>query len=339
MTILWQDVLSTKMIGMKSQLGNLVELVESWVLSLSHEEDRSKRLSDLLACIENPENGLRQADRTTCIEQLNTLLGRNEAPFYASTGFRMKLQNMFREAVESMSRDLDEILQQVSKLRDLTNAGIEPNGGFILAQEDERKRISREIHDGPAQNLASLTMRIDFCLENIEKKEVLQKELIDLKDSISRCLKDIRRFIFDLRPMALDDLGLLPTLEQFIAGFRARTSMNVQFNREGEVVSLSSERELAAFRVIQEAVNNTHRHSHAKTIRIFISFNQGKKSVSVAVTDDGAGFDLVAVKKAYPSLKKLGLLSMEERIRLAGGEFSLASNPGEGTVVSFTLYK
>ncbi|MFZ2957848.1 MAG: sensor histidine kinase [Candidatus Ozemobacteraceae bacterium] len=339
MTQSWQDTLSARMLALKSQLGNIIELVDSWVLSLGQEEERVKNLSELWMILENPGNGLHDEDRKSALGLVAGLVGRGDALDYSSSSFRLKLQNMFRVAMEKMNCELDDLLKQVGKLRDLSAKGVEPNGGFILAQEDERKRISREIHDGPAQNLASLTMRIDFCLENIHQEGLLQKELVELKDSVARCLKDIRRFIFDLRPMALDDLGLVPTLEQFISGFQTRTGLVVQFHREGDAVALSPENELAAFRVIQEAVNNAHRHARAKMVRIFLTFDQEKRSVTVAITDDGSGFDLPAVRKAYPTLKKLGLLSMEERVRLAGGDFSLVSAIGEGTVVTFTLFK
>ncbi|MDN5279099.1 MAG: two-component system, NarL family, sensor histidine kinase DegS [Clostridiales bacterium] len=207
--------------------------------------------------------------------------------------------------------------------------------GIILAQEEERRRISREIHDGPAQTLASLTMKIDYCLEQPEVTDTLVRELNELKDSVIRSLKDIRRFIFDLRPMALDDLGLVPTLEQFISGFKKRTGVPVYVNIEGERATMNSDIELAVFRVIQEASNNAIKHADPSSVHIFVKYDNHKNKLSVVLKDDGKGFDVAEVKKNYGSLKKLGLKSMEERVRLAGGEFSIVSGVGDGTVVSF----
>lgn len=228
----------------------------------------------------------------------------------------------------------DSIGKRVSAFIRLINSPSNANG-IILAQEEERKRISREIHDGPAQTLASLTMRIDYCLEQPDLSPGLVEELKELKESVIRSLKDIRRFIFDLRPMALDDLGLIPTLEQFISGFKNRTGVPVYIDTEGERGFLGGEKELAVFRVIQEATNNALRHSNPHSVHIFLKFDSKKQRLSVVIKDDGSGFDVAETRRVYGNLKKLGLISMEERIRLAGGEFTIVSDAGTGTVVSF----
>lgn len=237
------------------------------------------------------------------------------------------------------SRLLNQTEQLTSRFMKILQSEItggNSSNGIILAQEEERKRISREIHDGPAQTLASLTMRIDYCLEHEKLPEEVATELYELKDSIGKSLKDIRRFIFDLRPMALDDLGLIPTLEQFITGFKRRTGIPVHVDVTGERTNLSSEKELSVFRVIQEASNNAAKHAEPKSIHIFLSFQSEKNNLSVVIKDDGKGFDVAKTKQSYGSLKKLGLISMEERIRLANGEIEIVSS-NSGTVVSFLI--
>ncbi|MEW6708917.1 MAG: sensor histidine kinase [Candidatus Riflebacteria bacterium] len=229
----------------------------------------------------------------------------------------------------------DMINKRVSGILQAYNSSDNTANGIILAQEEERRRISREIHDGPAQTLASLTMKIDYCLEQPGVNDNLAGELRELKDSVIRSLKDIRRFIFDLRPMALDDLGLVPTLEQFIAGFKKRTGVPVYVNVEGERSSMNAEVELAVFRVIQEACNNAIKHANPASVHIFVKFDDARKRLAVVVKDDGQGFDVSSVKKNYGLLKKLGLKSMEERVRLAAGEFEIVSDQGGGTIVSF----
>lgn len=227
------------------------------------------------------------------------------------------------------------INKRVNGILNAYNSSENTANGIILAQEEERRRISREIHDGPAQTLASLTMKIDCCLEQPEVSEKLALELHELKDSVVRSLKDIRRFIFDLRPMALDDLGLVPTLEQFISGFKKRTGVPVYVNVEGERTSLNPDNELAVFRVIQEACNNSIKHADPVSVHIFVKYNEGRRRLSVVIKDDGNGFNVEEIRKNYGSLKKLGLKSMEERVRLAGGVFEIVSDIGSGTVVSF----
>ena len=229
----------------------------------------------------------------------------------------------------------DSINKRVGAILNAYNSSGSTANGIILAQEEERRRISREIHDGPAQTLASLTMKIDYCLEQHELNEKLVEELNELKESVGKSLKDIRRFIFDLRPMALDDLGLVPTLEQFIGGFKKRTGVPVYVSVEGERIAFNADIELAVFRVIQEACNNAVKHAEPSSVHIFVKFEDRKGRLSVVVKDDGHGFNVEEIRKNYGSLKKLGLKSMEERVRLAAGEFEILSDQGSGTVVSF----
>ncbi len=331
-----RDIVSNQILAVKGGLGTLVELVENWILSLGSEEERKSLLLEIDDIVRKSGDSLPPEKKERILANLGNVLGSAPTSGLSSVAFREKLQKLFREQIEGLGNKVDLLLKNfVALLDEPCGATGDPATGIIMAQEEERKRISREIHDGPAQSLAALTMRIDFCLEKVNDPKVLTEELVDLKDSIGRSLKDIRRFIFDLRPMALDDLGLVPTLEQFIAGFKGRTGVNAHIDVQGTRVGLSPEVELAVFRVIQEAVNNSYKHARAKAIHVFIAFDADNRKVSSMIKDDGAGFDLLAVRKAYGTLKKLGLISMEERIRCCGGEFEIVSSPGEGTVVSF----
>jgi|GEM_PF-988126 len=330
-----KDIVSNEVIVLKSSLGTLVEIVETWVLATGGEDERRRRLTDLQTLIGNPENGLSERDRKSCRQHIDALFGKPDDNTHSSLAFRQKLQKLFKDQIERIHLEVDKLLNHIGRILDGLSSDSGSASGIILAQEEERKRISREIHDGPAQIFASLTMRVDYCIEQIKRPDILRTELTELKESITRSLKDIRRFIFDLRPMALDDLGLIPTIEQFISGFKKRTALNIHLSVEGERRPLASDSELAVFRVIQEAVNNAHHHAQAKTISVFLCFDHQSNKLSAVVKDDGVGFDYAKVKKNYASLKKLGLLSMEERIRLAKGRFELVSSQGEGAVISF----
>ncbi|MBF0543239.1 MAG: sensor histidine kinase [Candidatus Riflebacteria bacterium] len=334
-----RDHVLSRTLSLKSSMESLTELVENWICTLFHEEDRLKKLNELVSIIQDTEGVFTKSAREECLKRLDSLIGAGNAASYASSSFRLRLQGLLRELMERLNREIFEMENFVRNIPDIKGASNDPAIGLILAQENERKRISREIHDGPAQHLASLTMRIDFCLERINDKDLLNTELLDLKDSIIRSLKDIRRFIFDLRPMALDDLGLVPTLEQFISGFHNRAGIAVHFHRSGESFRLQVEKELAIFRVIQEAVGNATRHSDGKSIRVFLAFDTQKMCVNASVEDDGKGFDIFETKKNYATLKKMGLLTMEERIRLSGGNFVIESWPGKGCKISFSVPK
>lgn len=333
----FQNVFSQNSLQIKSLLGSLLELVESWILSISQEDEKARHLEELRTILEAPGTAMNPDARRRCLEHLQALERNRDSAYHASPAFRQKLQGLFSETLEKLARQVDQQLKSVGDLCERLKNKKEPAEGLILAQEEERKRISREIHDGPAQSLANLTMRVDFCLENLTRTDQLKAELSDLKDSIIRSLKDIRRFIFDLRPMALDDLGLVPTLEQFLTGFKTRTGYLVPLILDGTKVPISPDKELAVFRVIQEAVNNANRHAHAKNIIVFLTFSPDQEHLECAIKDDGTGFNVEETRRGYASLRKLGLISMEERIKLAGGEFSLISGSETGTVVSFHI--
>ena len=336
MTETWKEQFSQRIMIIKSGFGSLLELVDHWLAALSREDERQKQLEELVALIGAKDSGVPEELKAECLKRLEFLVGRGGTAPVTSPSYRINLQKKFQHGIERLNREVDDLMLHLAKLLD-TAAEKESPAGYFAAQEDERKRISREIHDGPAQSLASVTMRIDFCLENMAKPEVLQPELTDLKDCIIRCLRDIRRFIFDLRPMAIDDLGLIPTLEQFTAGFHSRSGMKIHVHVDGERLPLNTDRELAVFRVIQEAVNNAHHHAGGQNVHIFMTFDHEKKTLTGVVKDDGTGFQVEAIRRQYSTLKKMGLQSMEERIHLAGGTFELQSRPGEGTVVSFIL--
>ncbi len=332
--------ISSGLFALKSEMGGLVELMENWILSLKGEEERRVRIQGLNTILSRSGAALPPADRAACREHLEALLSQSELMMFSSVTYREKLQALFKSQIDKVNGRLDQMFAEVGKLLEQFEKPApsdDPAGGIIIAQEEERKRISREIHDGPAQTLAALTMRIDYCLELVGQPDQLKTELGELKSSIIRSLKDIRRFIFDLRPMAIDDLGLIPTLEQFISGCKDRTNASFHLTIEGERSSLPPERELAVFRVIQEAVNNSIRHADARSIQIHLAFEEDPRSLAGVVKDDGKGFNVPDLRKVYASLKRLGLVSMEERIRLAGGTFDLVSTAGGGTVVSFRV--
>jgi two-component system, NarL family, sensor histidine kinase DegS len=344
------DGLSQDMLAIKSSVGNLVELVENWILSLSKEEERRRLLEQVQAMIDRHGASWPVQDLEQCRQNLRQVIGGASQQQVASASFRQRLQQMCKDQVEKLQVHLDDYFKRVARL--VVDLEVDPDQepasppagkvsrrqpakGMVMAQEEERRRIAREIHDGPAQSLASLTMRIDYCLEQIAQPEVLSTELRELKETVIRSLKDIRRFIFDLRPMAIDDLGLVPTLEQFIVGFKARTGVGVYIDITGERVHLPTDHELAIFRVVQEAVNNAARHSQGTSVHVFLNYDHEHHRLTGVVKDDGKGFEVASVRRAYPTLNKLGLISMEERIALAGGSFELVSGANQGTIVSF----
>ena len=200
----------------------------------------------------------------------------------------------------------------------------------IQAQEDERKRVAREIHDGTAQSLTNIFLRLEFCEKmwdlNVDR---VRPELIELKEVVRENLQDLRKIIFDLRPQALDDLGLLPTLKRYIADYEERYQLPVRLITLGLDKRLEPYLEVTLFRLIQEALTNIRKH--AKASDVIVKLEISSSFVTAQIKDNGQGFDLEAVQnKSHDSY---GLIHMRERVELINGEFSINTQPGRGTEV------
>lgn len=206
---------------------------------------------------------------------------------------------------------------------------------IIHAQEEERKRVAREIHDGPAQSMANVVLRTEFCEKLMESDQVAaKKELQELRNTVKSSLQDVRRIIFDLRPMALDDLGLVPALTRYLETLKDRYKIDFEIHCNDKQKRLNSILEVAIYRVIQEAVANTIKHARAAHIMVQLEF--GDKSVMVMIKDDGVGFEPGEIMDT-PRADSYGLLGMQERLDILGGKLSVKSNPGAGTEIMAIL--
>ncbi len=204
---------------------------------------------------------------------------------------------------------------------------------IIQAQEEAWRRVAREIHDGPAQSLANIVLRAEICERLIASgRPEIGQELNQLKLLVKEALREVRKIIFDLRPMALDDLGLVPTLHRYLENLQAQNGPPATLLVDGEERRLSPSIEAALFRVIQEAVNNARKHAQASRINVQVSFRQ--EEIAVSIVDDGIGFDLAEVEKGWHNRQSFGLMSMRERIELLGGQFAVRSKNGVGTSVT-----
>ncbi|MGB9792011.1 MAG: sensor histidine kinase [Thermacetogeniaceae bacterium] len=200
---------------------------------------------------------------------------------------------------------------------------------IIQAQEEERRRIAREIHDGPAQSLANLVLRAELCEQHLSRDpEMVKAELKKLKESARNTLKDIRKIIFDLRPMSLDDLGLVGGLRRFLGDFQERYGLPVEFLVFGQERALDEMYCIAVFRIIQEALNNVVKHAQASSVSVKLEFLP--KHVTAVVKDDGVGFEPQSLEGEN---EHYGLLNMKERASLLNGELEIKSAPGKGTEV------
>ena len=204
---------------------------------------------------------------------------------------------------------------------------------FTQAQEEERKRIARELHDDTAQTLVAIARRLDRLESALETMplEASKERVREIRTDVDSAIDSVRRFSRNLRPSALDDLGLLPALEWLCGQSRTPARLEVR----GEERRLEKDLELTLFRVVQEALTNVDKHANASSAAVAFAFLEA--ALEVSVTDDGAGFTLDSDQNLLGA-GHLGVAGMRERIALAGGEMIVRSSATDGgTRVTFAF--
>jgi len=220
---------------------------------------------------------------------------------------------------------------------DSADVSVEVAQRVLGSLEAERERLYRDVHDGPAQVLANAIFEVEY-LERIaerapaEVRQTLRTELSNLKGQFRGSLDSVRGMIYDLRPPELTELGLAEAMRNYASEWEARCGIKVSSQLDLKDTGLSPMAELAVYRVMQEGLQNVHKHAHASSVGI--AWSRANDSWVLHVTDDGMGFDLV---KAARHKKSVGLLSMRERAELIGGTLQIQSTPGKGTAVTLLL--
>ncbi len=235
--------------------------------------------------------------------------------------------------LEYLSGDLNQVTRILESAKNRQLIGLK----IIVAQEEERKRIAREIHDGPAQSLANLVLRTEIVERMMHKQDFNQvlDEIVDLKSQIRAGLEEIRKVIFNLRPMALDDLGLIPTLRKFVHDFEEKTRIRTTFEVRGKELRLNSGMEAAIFRLVQEAFTNTMKHAHASYVSLDITFQT--QMVKLVIQDNGQGFNKDLLSEKQKKHTHFGLIGMQERVELLEGRMEVESTENVGTKIIFVI--
>ncbi|MCL4552545.1 MAG: GAF domain-containing sensor histidine kinase [Candidatus Marsarchaeota archaeon] len=209
-------------------------------------------------------------------------------------------------------------------------------GRVIVAQEDERKRVARELHDETGQGLSAVIMGLGAAAETLCHDAAEARQILDDTREIAvGTLDGIRKLILGLRPAILDDLGLVPALRRLADELSERSSTAVRISADGLSERLSSEVETVLFRILQEGMNNAARHARAH--RIILRLWRDKMDVRATLEDDGIGFNPTKATVHFENGSGLGLLGMQERASILGGEVSINSSPGCGTTLSVRL--
>ncbi len=231
-----------------------------------------------------------------------------------------------------------EVIAIVETLEDITERKhAEDNLYYYLqeitrAQEEERKRIARELHDDTAQILGSLSRQLDNFVR--KKHDLLPNEVCFLKDlqtQLNHGMESVHRFIQDLRPSLLDDLGLIPAVRSLVKVLQESDGMSTNLKVLGREKRFTPEVESLLFRIVQEALNNVRKHAHASDTQVVIEFTEDLTKITIS--DNGRGFELSGGVDDLPRSGKLGLAGMHERARLLRGTVEVKSASGKGTTL------
>lgn len=248
------------------------------------------------------------------------------------------------EKLQSDQSHLDRYLKLLGNVQKAMTGGESSDNGssgggefataemMIQAQETERQKLSRQMHDGPAQTLSNFILQTEIAMRLFEvDQEKAKEELTSLKSAASTAFQQVRDFIYDLRPMMLDDLGLIPTVRRYIDAFREKTETEITVTVSGQEKRLESYLEVMIFRSMQELVNNSSRHSQANQIKVHLDINPD--NVILMVEDDGKGFDPNSIGKDAG----LGIKLIKDRSEMLGGTFEIDSAISQGSRITLSL--
>ena len=260
---------------------------------------------------------------------------------------------MMRGQLEKLQSDQKNLQRYSDLLRRLLDAtegapvvrGASPLGSAVAqpaivrvieAQERERQFLVQEMHDGPAQALTNLILQAEICERLFDKDPGrTREELANLRKSVTTTFQEVRNIMFDLRPMMLDDLGLIPTLRKYLEGFQEKSGLPTNLTITGQERRLASPTEATVFRCVQELVTNTREHAHCTTIEV--SLDMGDAWVRSSVEDNGTGFDVDAIMQSVDQYKTVGLATLRERVEMLGGQLHIDSGIGRGTKVNLEI--
>lgn len=337
--------LSTEVYALKIEASSLIEVVDE----LEKKEYKARlHLAEVSQNFKKfTEDDIKEAYTKAQDLQLNLVMHREkekqtrsrrdnlEISLSKLDGITQKADNLVSHVgvvLQYLLENIDGLTPKINEMQQKQLLGMR----IIKAQEAERRRLAREIHDGPAQLLSNIVMRAEICQKFLELSEddKVREELISIKGFVRRSLQDVRQIIFDLSPMTLNDLGLIPAVKKHVENMEIRFDGNILLKYLGSDYRYDSSIELAVYRILQESLNNAVRHSQAKKIEIAIELQ--KEMAIICVKDNGVGFD-----KSELTISKyrenFGMVSMRERAELLGGEFRVNSEIGKGTEIFVSI--
>lgn len=252
------------------------------------------------------------------------------------------------EKLQSDKQHLERTITQLESFLDLMSNGVTlPGGGsgtrissatteklemVVQAQEAERQRLSQQMHDGPAQALSNFILQTEIAMKLFDVDQMrARQELESLKSAATATFQKVRDFIVELRPMMLDDLGLVPTLRRYVDSYQEQSGMDIRLNVMGNEQRFESYIEVMVFRSVQELISTAARQNQATQAKILLDITPS--SINVTVEDNGKGFDITVLDER----EGMGLKLIKDRTEMLGGEFEVNSITGEGTRFHYSV--
>lgn len=341
------ELITTDMRRIQTALNEIKGQIDQMQNLVDREQQRNSDVATELRTVqENIDTIPRQDIRAKYDEMLDTR-------FRLSTmrGQLEKLQTR-QELLQEHQTLLNRLLNMVQGAELLPSAGSSSERGsapmstygniirIVQAQEEERQRLARQMHDGPAQSLTNFILQAEICQRLFDRNpDKAAEELNNLKTAASVTFQKVRDFIFDLRPMMLDDLGVVPTVRRYVESFRDKNDIDTSLEITGEERRLETAREVLIFRGIQELMVQARDYAAPNKLRI--QLDMGGNRVKALVEDDGRGFDAEAAlandDHHQGDARVQSLMTLKEKYELVGGSVSITSGETDGTVVRLEL--
>ena len=234
--------------------------------------------------------------------------------------------------IKELGTAFNEMVQQIGKYR----AGIRQYVADITnSQEEERKRIARDLHDDTVQTLIAIGQRIELIKGFADNPTEVRSRLSDLRTMVTTAITSVRQFSRDLRPLTLEDLGLAAAMQYLVNQLEQNDGIEVTLEIQGEVADIPNDMEIAIYRILQEALNNVRKHAHATKVSVLARFTP--RQIRLSVRDNGRGFDVPDDITDFTSSGNFGLMGLQERAQLFGGSIKIKSYPNQGTIMEMTI--
>lgn len=341
------DTLSQEMNGIRRKLAEIKSQIEQMQTSVEREQSRYSTIATELRTIQDnldttPREDIRDKydDALNVRFRLATMRGQLEK-FEAQYEYLEKEQGLLASLLSRLQgaisiSDGDDMMGDMPGQREGTGLNIVR---IIQAQEEERQRLARQMHDGPAQSMTNFILQVDICRRLFNRdQERAAEELNSLKDIASQTFQKIREFIFDLRPMMLDDLGVIPTVKRYADSYKEKNDVVVDLEVVGEERRMESHHEVLIFRSIQELMVFARDYAAPSTLRVRLDVST--KPVRILVEDNGRGFDTSQIfdpPDVVTDARIQGMITLKEKIELVGGTIAVESDETSGTRVRLEL--